>query len=130
MKGPTVNCGICKRPLNQPDDPTTEDCGGDCLRCMADAGDPQAVAALLDNATMALAPPAPAVLPPLDYIGDVIDETVDYRERGIPPIAELPDPRPTVMATILALADPPYHQLKDVVSCFNARRGFYVALSR
>ena len=42
----TPTCGICKRPLNQPGDPTTEDCGGDCLRCMAEAGDPDCTAGL------------------------------------------------------------------------------------
>jgi hypothetical protein len=39
-------CGICKRELNVASDPTTEDCGGDCLRCMADAGDPDAINAM------------------------------------------------------------------------------------
>lgn len=29
-------CSICKRSLNDPNDPTTEDCGGDCLKCMAE----------------------------------------------------------------------------------------------
>jgi hypothetical protein len=33
-------CGICGRPLDQPNDPTSQNCGGDCLRCMAEAGDP------------------------------------------------------------------------------------------
>jgi len=37
------NCGICGRPLNLKDDPTSLDCGGDCLRCMAEAGDPDCV---------------------------------------------------------------------------------------
>jgi hypothetical protein len=32
-------CHICKRELNDPNDPTTLDCGGDCLRCMSEAGD-------------------------------------------------------------------------------------------
>ncbi len=30
-----MKCTICKRELNDPDDPSTGDCGGDCLRCMA-----------------------------------------------------------------------------------------------
>jgi hypothetical protein len=35
-------CQICRRRLgNTPD---TEDCGGDCLRCLAEAGDPDAIA--------------------------------------------------------------------------------------
>lgn len=33
-------CGNCRVELNQPDDPRTLDCGGDCLNCMANAGDP------------------------------------------------------------------------------------------
>lgn len=32
-------CNICKRALDNPADPTTKDCGGDCLRCMAEIGD-------------------------------------------------------------------------------------------
>ena len=40
-------CSICKRPLDQPGDPTTEDCGGDCLRCMAEiVEDPDCIAAM------------------------------------------------------------------------------------
>jgi hypothetical protein len=39
-----ANCNICKRPLDDPSDPTTEDCGGDCLRCMAEvAEDPDCI---------------------------------------------------------------------------------------
>lgn len=38
-------CGICGRTLND-GTPESLDCGGDCLRCMADAGDPDAQAAL------------------------------------------------------------------------------------
>lgn len=34
------NCQICKRQLDQPTDPTSRDCGGDCALCMASAGDP------------------------------------------------------------------------------------------
>lgn len=39
-------CAICRGPLNIPGDPATKDCGGDCLRCMAEAGDPDAIKAL------------------------------------------------------------------------------------
>lgn len=35
-----MNCVICKRKLNQRGKPDTRDCGGDCLRCMAESGDP------------------------------------------------------------------------------------------
>jgi hypothetical protein len=44
--GSSPRCGICGRLLNQSDDPTTHDCGGDCLRCMADAGDPDCEVAM------------------------------------------------------------------------------------
>jgi len=39
---PTLSnrCGICRRLLNNPVDPVSLDCGGDCLQCMAAAGDP------------------------------------------------------------------------------------------
>lgn len=37
-------CSICKRPLGLV--PELADCGGDCLECMAEAGDPDAQAAL------------------------------------------------------------------------------------
>lgn len=39
------NCHYCKRKLDNPEDPTTVDCGGDCVKCMAEiAGDPDCVA--------------------------------------------------------------------------------------
>lgn len=42
-------CNICKRPMNKDDDPTSENCGGDCLRCMADhAGDPDCKAKMFE----------------------------------------------------------------------------------
>lgn len=33
-------CHICRRELDQPNRPDTGDCGGDCVRCMAECGDP------------------------------------------------------------------------------------------
>ena len=37
-------CSICKGPLDDPRYPETQDCGGDCLRCMADiASDPDCI---------------------------------------------------------------------------------------
>jgi hypothetical protein len=40
-------CKICGRELDNPDDPTTKDCGGDCLKCMAEIGkDPDCIAAM------------------------------------------------------------------------------------
>jgi hypothetical protein len=38
-----LTCGVV---LNQPGKPETEDCGGDCLKCMAEAGDPDCIEAL------------------------------------------------------------------------------------
>lgn len=40
-------CHFCRRLLDQPDDPTTLDCGGDCLKCMAEiAEDPDCITAM------------------------------------------------------------------------------------
>lgn len=39
-------CISCKRLLDQPDDPRSLDCGGDCRQCMADAGDPDCIESL------------------------------------------------------------------------------------
>lgn len=36
----TLLCQSCNDPLNVAGDPTSLDCGGDCRRCMANAGDP------------------------------------------------------------------------------------------
>jgi hypothetical protein len=37
---------MCGRELNNPNDPTTEDCGGDCLKCMAQCNDYECMAAM------------------------------------------------------------------------------------
>jgi hypothetical protein len=37
-------CTLCETPLDQPGRHWTRSCGGDCLACMADAGDPDCVA--------------------------------------------------------------------------------------
>jgi len=42
----TERCGICKRILDEFGDPSTRNCGGDCLRCMAKCGDPDCVASM------------------------------------------------------------------------------------
>lgn len=39
----TSGCRICGQTLNVPSKPETLDCGGDCLKCMADSGDPECV---------------------------------------------------------------------------------------
>ena len=39
-------CNICRRPLDQPGHPDSLDCGGDCLRCMAQCHDPDAINAM------------------------------------------------------------------------------------
>lgn len=40
------SCSICRRPLDLPDQPDTLNCGGDCLRCMAECHDPDALTAM------------------------------------------------------------------------------------
>lgn len=42
----TSRCRICGQALNAPSKPETLDCGGDCLKCMADSGDPECVETL------------------------------------------------------------------------------------
>ena len=42
----TPRCRICGQELNVPLRPETLDCGGDCLKCMADSGDPECVETL------------------------------------------------------------------------------------
>jgi hypothetical protein len=37
-------CKICGRELDNLADPVSADCGGDCLQCMADCGDPDCAA--------------------------------------------------------------------------------------
>lgn len=39
-------CTLCETPLDIPGRPWTRSCGGDCLACMADAGDPECVEAM------------------------------------------------------------------------------------
>lgn len=37
-----TTCGICGRRLDQPDDPLSLDCGGDCWGCVGETeGDPE-----------------------------------------------------------------------------------------
>jgi len=38
-------CATCKCVLDS-SDPASRDCGGDCLRCMAEAGDPECIASM------------------------------------------------------------------------------------
>jgi len=45
-EGGALICPSCWRFLGNPADPLSQDCGGHCLQCMADAGDPDAVDAV------------------------------------------------------------------------------------
>lgn len=62
---PAPRCRTCNCMLDNPTDPVgSRDCGGDCLRCMAIAGDPACEAALReleDSAPPAESIPAPRV---------------------------------------------------------------------
>jgi hypothetical protein len=42
-------CGICGQELDVPGNIGTADCGGDCLRCMAEAGDPHCIQTMRDH---------------------------------------------------------------------------------
>jgi len=45
----TEKCQYCKRLLDDPKDPTTKDCGGDCLRCMGEIfEDPDCIIEMLN----------------------------------------------------------------------------------
>lgn len=83
----TAECSICKRPMDDPADPTTANCGGDCLRCMAEIGeDPGCIAAMKDvtnghDLNAALVKHLETILEPFGvpvigahYIKDVTDE--------------------------------------------------------
>ncbi len=37
------HCHVCNKLMDQPDDPSSRNCGGDCRACMAEAGDPDCV---------------------------------------------------------------------------------------
>lgn len=41
-----THCGMCSRELNIATDPLSRDCGGDCLQCVAESGDEDAIASL------------------------------------------------------------------------------------
>lgn len=47
-----MNCLICRRELDQPDKPDTKNCGGDCLRCMAEVGDDPECIAEMDRISL------------------------------------------------------------------------------
>lgn len=40
------HCCTCKVELDQPNRPDTDDCGGDCVRCMAECYDPDCMATM------------------------------------------------------------------------------------
>lgn len=37
------HCVTCNRQLDNPEDPLSMDCGDHCVKCMADAGDPECI---------------------------------------------------------------------------------------
>lgn len=43
-----LNCKTCNKELNQQNDPSSRDCGGDCVECMAEAGDPDCKLVMYD----------------------------------------------------------------------------------
>jgi hypothetical protein len=53
-------CHICRRLLDQPEDPLSQDCGGDCWGCVgeieADGGDPESLAKVRQEAAVGLRP--------------------------------------------------------------------------
>lgn len=55
-----MKCGICGRLLDQPGDPLSVDCGGDCWGCIgeieADMGDPVSLAKVREESAAGLRP--------------------------------------------------------------------------
>lgn len=48
-------CEICNRVLDNPNDmPASEDCDGDCTKCMADEGDPNAILAMTSDCSLVM----------------------------------------------------------------------------
>jgi len=43
-----ITCNICGREMDVPGEPQSRDCGGDCLVCMSEAGDPDAIREMWD----------------------------------------------------------------------------------
>lgn len=43
-----MNCKTCNKELTQENDPASRDCGGDCVECMAEAGDPDCKLVMYD----------------------------------------------------------------------------------
>lgn len=72
----TARCGICKRELNNVKDPRSVDCGGHCLQCMADAGDPDCVAEI----QRVEAYPQIAVLDFVRLMKDFLDRRIDVQQ--------------------------------------------------
>jgi hypothetical protein len=88
-----VKCDTCGRLLDVPSDPRSTNCGGDCLQCMADAGDPdciKSIAALCICARCAKYDGCPNAAPPPDdgvhgYEGICTDRREDKRHAGHTP---------------------------------------------
>lgn len=46
MNTPEQRCHICGTVMDQPGKPETRNCGGDCLRCLAECYDPDCMAVM------------------------------------------------------------------------------------
>jgi hypothetical protein len=55
-----MRCGMCRRPLDQPDDPSSMNCGGDCWGCIgeleAELGNEESIKQVRDEHTRGLRP--------------------------------------------------------------------------
>lgn len=80
----TETCNICKRLLDDPKDPTTENCGGDCLRCMAEfAEDPDCMTPYIrilktENEALRQSAQSDVLKAAGDAIRGLLDITSDY----------------------------------------------------
>lgn len=75
----TEKCQYCKRLLDDPKDPTTKDCGGDCLRCMGEIfEDPDCIIEMLNIRIEALREALREVLDDDEALMDVT-----WRQRAL-----------------------------------------------
>ena len=72
----TARCGTCLRELNNVKDPRSVDCGGHCLQCMADAGDPDCVEEIRKIEVY----PQIAVLDFVRLMKDFLDKRIDVHQ--------------------------------------------------
>ena len=77
------NCDICNTELDHKDNPTSRNCGGTCLFCMAKAGDPEARRSMMEIQEKYVQAACPShgimkYLPiiPVERVADIMDDLI------------------------------------------------------